>query len=134
MASIDRPDINITPGSIISTDIETICVSGYSSSVRNVSGKLKKAVYDSYNVLKSDRGGSTSKMDHLIPLMIGGSNNINNLWPHYFNTDSGYGVLKKNDLENTLHRLVCKGKIDIKYSQLCISANWINCYNKHVNK
>jgi hypothetical protein len=131
-ADIDLPNKETTPGHVLSIDLDTICIPGYSKTVRNVSGKLKNRVYNLYNVPQEERGRYSSKVDHLIPLSIGGSNDLTNLWPHYYETKSNHGVLKKNQLENKLHKLVCDKEIDIREAQECISSDWISCYNKYV--
>jgi hypothetical protein len=133
---IDKPNYSLTPGSSMTDNLNVICVSGYSATVRNVSEGLKQKVYKLYSVPKNERGSENgieiSKIDHLIPLAIGGSNDITNLWPHYYNTQSGMGVLKKNIIENTLHRKVCQNEIEIHEAWKCIALDWQSCYYKHV--
>ena len=48
---------------------------------RNVSTATKTKIYEMYGVPKSERGDYT--IDHIIPLSIGGSNNIKNLWAEH---------------------------------------------------
>jgi hypothetical protein len=133
---ISKPIKDLTTGDILTSDIETICVSNYSKTVRDVSGSTKKKVYDLYKVPANERGTYKgqliSKIDHLVPLAIGGSNDISNLWSHYYYPEDGYGVVMKNRIENKLHRLVCEGKLDIKEAQNCIASDWQMCYDRFV--
>ncbi len=133
---ISIPNNVFTPGSILTTDVNVICVPNYSKSVRDVSGKMKNKIYGLYDIPKNERGTVegrlTSKIDHLIPLSIGGSNDITNLWPHYYNPDDGYGVLAKNKIENRLHKLVCNGEISVEEAQSCIVDDWRECYHKFI--
>lgn len=49
--------------------------------VRNVSYWTKKDIYDDYRVPARCRGEYT--VDHFVPLFMGGSNQIANLWPEH---------------------------------------------------
>lgn len=133
-AQIDSPDSTKTPGGILTTDLSKICVSGYSKTVRDVSESLKKKVYKLYNVPLEERGSYNgkliSKIDHLVPLSMGGNNEIINLWPHYFDVPSNYGVLKKNKLENYMKVKMCKGNVTHEEAINCFTNNWIECYKR----
>src|SRR5258708_788570 len=83
---VTKPDKKLTPGAIsdlvTQANIQTtICVEGYTRKpgVRHVTATTRKQVFSEYHVKKSDR--ALYKIDHLIPLEVGGSNAINNLWP-----------------------------------------------------
>ena len=53
--------------------------------VRDVSGWQKELVFISYRKLGYSLSGERSeyKVDHFIPLCVGGSNEMSNLWPQY---------------------------------------------------
>ncbi len=72
------PNPVLTPGDVFDVDAATICVSGYSSSVRDVPLLEKKQVYVEYGVSYPQPTGAY-EVDHFIPLEIGGSNDIKNL-------------------------------------------------------
>src|SRR5206468_3508206 len=75
------PDHACTPGAVFSNaTIEKICIPGYSQTVRNVSLTLRKAVFAEYGISYPQLRGAF-EVDHLIPLAIGGSNDIANLFP-----------------------------------------------------
>ena len=40
-----RPDLQLTPGAVLTTDIAMVCRPGYAKSVRHTSGKLKRVIY-----------------------------------------------------------------------------------------
>src|SRR4051794_8031273 len=73
------PNPRLTPGDVLTTDLETIKEPNYSRSVRNVSHAEKRAVALRYGIRPSQLDGC--EVDHLIPLSLGGSNTIENLWP-----------------------------------------------------
>lgn len=121
------PDPACTPGAIFSNvTAEQTCVSDYSKSVRNVSTSLKKQVYREYGIVYPQPTG-TYEADHFIPLTLGGTNDIANLFPESAAPKPGF---KEKDLvENYLHQQVCAGKITLSAAQRAIATNWIDVYN-----
>ena len=120
----------VTPANIHST----ICVSGYSSSVRpseSYTEALKFRQLDSGYNLRGDTSASHYEEDHLIPLEVGGSpTSVKNLWPEPRNT--AWGAARKDVLENALHRLVCSGAIPLRIAQRVFATNWIAGYQRYV--
>lgn len=112
----------------------TICVPGYSSSVRppeSYTQKLKYHQLDTGYNLRGDTRASHYEEDHLIPLEVGGSpTSVKNLWPEPWNTTWNAG--KKDSLENTMHRLVCSGAVLLTTAQRVFAANWIVGYQRYV--
>lgn len=120
------PDHACTPGAILSdATTGTICVSGYSKSVRNVTASTKKKIYEAYGYAYPQARG-LFEADHLIPLELGGSNEIANLFPEI--DDSGYGYHQKDLVENYLHHEVCAGRADLRAAQHQIADDWVAVY------
>jgi hypothetical protein len=119
------PDTSLTPGArdenVTQANVtQTICVPGYTKSVRNVSAKTKTKVYSEYKVSRKDRSRYT--IDHLIPVELGGSNALDNLWPEPKNGDRG--SRSKDAVENTLHSVVCAGTVSLADAQAAIAVDW----------
>jgi len=74
------PDPRLTPGDVFQVSAAQVSVSGYASKVRNVPVTEKRAVYAEYHLAYPEPAGSY-ECDHFIPLCLGGSNSIKNLWP-----------------------------------------------------
>lgn len=125
------PDPKLTPGSTFPVTRADVCVPGYSKKVRDVPVALKREVLRRYGVSPQDR--RDYEIDHLIPLSIGGSNSIRNLWPQSRKT-SPWNAGKKDFLEDRLHKLVCSGAVDMAEAQKAISTNWIEAYRKYVGQ
>lgn len=128
-ASPIMPDSRLTPGAILTTDSDEICVSGYSKRVRNVSRETKEQVYRLYGITARQPG--EYEVDHLISLELGGSNAIQNLWPESFLTQP-LNAHVKDELENRLHALVCSGKIPLPEAQKAIASDWVRAYETYV--
>lgn len=130
------PDSRLTPGAINSEATKRkICVPNYTSGsdihgakIRNVSESLKKKVFAEYNI---DPTSDKFEIDHLISLELGGTNDIKNLWPQSYTT-TPYNAHMKDNLENTLHRMVCSNQMNLSDAQREISTDWILAYNKYV--
>ena|SRR3984893_13624902 len=80
----------------------------------------------------TSHGPGDYEIDHLIPLELGGSNLIKNLWPESHRT-SPWNAQVKDRLEGKLHELVCSGQLDLKTAQQAIASNWIEAYKTYVS-
>jgi hypothetical protein len=67
---------------------------------------------------------------HLIPLELGGSNDIKNLWPQP--DEPRPGSVEKEQLENELHAEVRAGKLPLADAQHWITSNWVKGWERHV--
>ncbi len=124
------PNPQLTPGDTLAVTTSDICVSGYSSKVRDVPTSVKDQVYQEYGITSHKPGAY--EVDHLISLELGGSNSIRNLWPQSYT--GNWNAHIKDKLENTLHDDVCAGKVDLKTAQREISTDWITAYKKYVGQ
>lgn len=123
------PDPLCTPGvidpAVTQANIaQTICVSGYTATVRPPSSytdALKAEQMRAYGF-----GGATTNYeeDHLIPLELGGSpRDPKNLWPQP--RGGNPNAAAKDALENTLHSLVCAGRVPLAIAQQAIATDWV---------
>ena len=119
------PDLACSPGDrdprvTQETIGQTICVSGYTKTVRNVPQSLKDYIYSEYGI--KNRAPGSYEIDHIISLQLGGSNSPKNLFPEAY--DIPNGAHAKDKIENKLKRLVCKGKMTLAEAQQIISTDW----------
>jgi hypothetical protein len=122
------PNPKLTPGAVVEVPRAKLCEKGYARSVRHVSGHTKRAVYIQYGI-KSHKGGKY-EVDHLIPLELGGSNDLKNLWPQAYSGEWNAHV--KDALEGRLHKMVCEANpaITLNDAQEGIRTDWIMLYQK----
>jgi hypothetical protein len=127
-----KPDPACTPGSLNpavtqATIMQTICVSGWTETVRpseSITEPEKLASLAAY-----DDGGSPHgyEYDHLVSLELGGAlNDPRNLWP-----EPGASPNPKDSVENALHRLVCDGQLQLAQAQHIIATNWASWAKSH---
>ncbi|MEU7143903.1 hypothetical protein ABZ942_30980 [Nocardia sp. NPDC046473] len=106
----------------------TICKSGYTKSIRpseGITDAEKKANAQSYGYTGDPR---QAEYDHLISLELGGDpNDARNLWvePPSPGHQTKDGVNNpKDQVENSLHALVCSGKVPLAQAQSTIAGDW----------
>ncbi len=123
------PDPQLTPGAAF-TDAtrQEICVLGYAKRIRAVPAKVKQQVYREYGIRKHQPG--EYEVDHLIPLELGGSNHIANLWPELY--QGPHNAHNKDKLEDFLHQQVCAGNVSLEQAQQQIKTNWIAAYQQYL--
>jgi len=122
------PDPKLTPGDVFADATkDDVCTPGWASEHRHVTESDRDRVYTEYG---RTRGPGCCEVDHLVPLELGGSNDIKNLWPQPDEPRPGAG--EKDQLENALHEMVCKGELPLADAQKCIESNWVKCWEKYV--
>ena len=123
------PNRKRTPGAIFTgATREIVCVPGYTKRVRHVPVDMKKAVYNGYGIKHHIKG--EYEVDHLIPLELGGSNDVSNLWPQPY--QGQWNAHIKDKEENELHHRVCAGTIPLAQAQKEIAFDWLQAYHKYV--
>jgi len=133
------PNSKLTPGATNpavtqSTIGSTICVIGYTKTIRPPVSYTNKLKYDQlhsgYNV-NGDLNMRDYEEDHLIPLEVGGHpSSPLNLFPQYYQASAG--ARYKDKLENKMHLLVCSGRITLKAAQAVFRGDWTAGYRKYV--
>ena len=121
------PDLSCTPGNVFSSvTTDQVCTPGYAGSVRNVPQSVKDEVYAEYGITSHSSG--QYQIDHFVPLELGGSNDISNLWPEPALPQPGFH--EKDKVENYLHSQVCSGSMILSDAQHAIATDWVAVYNR----
>jgi hypothetical protein len=123
----DLPRPGLTPGAVLTASARQVCVPGYATAVRDVPSAELDAVYRRYGVAHIPY---QHEVDHLVSLELGGSNSIRNLWPEPY--AGRWGAHTKDGLENTLHELVCSGRLRLRHAQRIESTDWVAAYRRYV--
>jgi hypothetical protein len=114
------PDPRCTPGAVDpKLTRAVICAPGWSTATvrppSSETGKAKTMLMTAYGLTKP----AAYELDHLIPLELGGSSAVTNLWP-----ELGPAGNPKDGLENRMHKEVCAGTLALADAQRAIAANW----------
>jgi hypothetical protein len=100
-------------------------VKGYTATVRNVPDSVHKMVFVEYGLSPTQPQGAY-EVDHFIPLELGGSNDIKNLFPEAAEPRPGFH--EKDLVENYLHKQVCDGHMTLEDAQNAIRTDWYKVY------
>ncbi len=121
-----RPDPHCTPGALDpavtqATIDRTICVDGWTSTVRPSESVTEPEKVQSMAAYSDSGPLSDYEYDHFIPLELGGAvNDPRNLWP-----EPGATPNPKDAVENSLRQQVCDGRRTLAQAQRAIAENWV---------
>jgi hypothetical protein len=126
------PDPACTPGAVFrKATRKLVCRSGYSSKVRHVTSSTRNSVFAEYGI--TSHAPDQYEVDHLVPLELGGSNAISNLFPQPAVPDPpGMGFHDKDRLENSMHRDVCSQLYGLGEAQKAIAVNWVTAFGDYL--
>jgi len=111
------PDRGCSPGAVRSrATAAQVCVAGYASRTRNVTQSTRDTVYARYGQTGAHPFPAW-EVDHRVPLELGGSNSLRNLWPEHL-------PQPKDRLENRLHARVCSGSMTLGAAQRVFLGDW----------
>ena len=124
-----EPDRRCSPGAYYSALTNAVICSPWfhTSLVRDVPQSEKFAAETEYG-MPATYYGYTIEIDHIVPLELGGSNDIANLFPEPGSGKASYHA--KDALENRLHDLVCAGAMSLRSAQFGIATDWEALYAK----
>jgi len=122
------PRTNLTPGAVRPVLIDQICRDDSRNAPAMVPVSLQRKVFEEYGI--RDAEPSAYEVDYLITPELGGSDDIQNLWPEPY-SKTVWNAHVKDALEEHLHELVCSGQLDLQTAQQDISRDWIAAYKKY---
>lgn len=123
------PDRRCSPGAAYSGLTRAVlCSPGFRTArIRHVPESEKHLVELEYGMPPKGYG-RTIEIDHVVPLELGGSNAVANLFPEPGSGHAGYRA--KDRLENRLHERVCAGATSLHAAQAGIARNWVTLYRR----
>jgi hypothetical protein len=113
------PSPKLTPGRVATRDKDR----------GGVTLKMEKKVFARYHLPWSRR--AEFKIDHLIPLELGGADTIDNLWPQSLRTKP-YDADRKELLTEMLLARIRAGHMTLAQAQEQISHDWIDAFIDHL--
>ena len=121
----DRPDPQMTPGDVLPVTQAQVCQPEYGHDIGPIPQERGQQVLLAYGLLNTEPGAY--KIDHLIPLALGGSNAITNLWPLSRNAEP-WNAYVKDVFERKLRVMVCQGNLPLAEVQAALAKDWIAAY------
>lgn len=133
------PDPTVTPGAVDPRVTQenihsTVCVPGYSASVRPPAAKTEEWKREALNASSyPDRNIKHYEWDHKIPIEVGGNpTDRSNQWLEYRYPADGWDVDLKDRFENWMHRELCAGRVTLLEAQQAFADDWRDAYNRDV--
>jgi hypothetical protein len=122
------PDRRCSPGAYYARLTRAvICSSGFrTGSIRDVPQTEKFAVETEYGMAAAYYGRSL-EIDHIVPLELGGSNSIANLFPEQ---GSGADYHRKDLAENRAKAWVCEGRLSLEAARRGFATDWETLYRR----
>jgi hypothetical protein len=127
--AVALPRRTLTPGSTRAVQVADLCGVQDLDNDPPVNPSLEQAVFKEYGVPASST--KNYALDYLITPALGGSGDIQNLWPQPYS--STWNSRVKDELEDHLHELVCQGKVQLTTAQNDIATDWIAAYKRYFN-
>ena len=123
------PDRRCSPGAYYQRLTRSvICSPGFrTGAIRNVPQTEKFAVEREYGMAAAHYGYSI-EIDHIVPLELGGSNAIGNLFPEPGAGPASYHA--KDALENRAKAWVCEGRLSLAAARRGFATNWESLYQR----
>jgi hypothetical protein len=113
------PNPKLTPGRVAERDKDR----------GGVTVAMEQKVFARYRLRWERRG--QFKIDHLIPLELGGADTIDNLWPQNLHAKP-YGPDRKELLAEVLLKKIASKQMTLAQAQEEIRRDWIDAFVDHV--
>ena len=129
---VSRPDPRLTPGLAATTDPRAVCkVSKHEPRISATNPLIplseQQAVFQTYRI--TPNASKHYGLDFLIPLQLGGSTSIKNVWP--ISTTKGVAFNQKELLNVRMHILVCHGEMPLAEAQRMMAEDWVALWIKY---
>ena len=121
------PIAALTPGATEHVTADDLCA-GRGPSRRPVAPAVRQAVLRDYGM--EHLPDADYELDYLITPELGGSSDRRNLWPERYGSPV-WNARVKDELEQLLSTLVCRGVVELTTAQRDIAADWIAAYKKY---
>jgi len=118
------PDVQCTPGSQVTHSRALVCGAGFRPAV--VQRRSKNVLLFDYGIPSRER--ARYRVVALVPLGLGGSRRVSNLWP--LAIDQRPGPAEKRQLDTTLRSLACRGRISVLAAQRVAAGDWVSAYRR----
>lgn len=114
-----------TPGKATKATVEQLCAADFTPKPLS-----KRQITEAFAAYGMANKPGDRVIDQLIPANLGGSDDLDNLWPQA--PKGQWSAETKDQLEAKLHEMVCGGKITLKEAQKLIRENWVKAYQEYI--
>ena len=122
---LPRPDL--TPGAVREVGRDELCQGELGAVIASTPSAVPQQVFAAYGVDYADAG--SYELDFLITPELGGAPEAGNLWPQPYHAVL-WNAHVKDELERELHRLVCRGALDVEVARRELATDWVAAYQR----
>jgi len=120
------PNPELTPGNFLTMDTDFLCIPRTVEELaKDTTVETKKQIFENYQLSYPPK--KKYQMDRYIPISLGGSNDIRNIWPQSIDYP---GYQEKDKAEEYLYNLMCNNTINITTAQERIKTDWIAVFKE----
>lgn len=122
---------DLTPGQYYSgINLQELCATTGGNTISDIPLAEAKQAFAEYKIPYPQGDDLMAwAIDHVVPLSLGGTNDITNLWPMKIPKST-----EKDTLEARMHDLVCAGSLDLVAAQQAIGYDWEGQYLKYFGR
>ena len=125
LGPVARPNQRLTPGAVAMHDLTAICQQPKRTRAP-ITYAQQLSVLNEYRIASWNAG--SYGLDYLVPLQLGGSAVIENIWPAAV---TGVGFHEKEQLNYRMRLLVCQGGMPLGDAQREIASDWYSLWVKY---
>lgn len=122
---VSRPNPRLTPGVVSVRDVTAVCQQPKRTRAA-IPYPQQQAIFYEYRIW--GQASSNYGLDYLVPLQLGGSTALANIWPAAI---SGIGFHEKEQLNYRLRLLVCQGGMPLDQAQHQVVGDWYALWIKY---
>lgn len=121
-------DPALTPGAVTQEPLRELCKTGTDDERKPLSAHLKAQIFTRYGITRMSSDECGYQIDHLIPNGIGGTSDIDNLWPQTLCGD--WNAYDKDRLDRWARKEVCEGRMNLEDARNLFTTDWTQSYLK----
>jgi hypothetical protein len=122
---VARPNPRLTPGVVAVRDVTAVCQQPKRTRAA-IPYAQQQAIFYEYRI--GSQASSNYGLDYLVPLQLGGSTVLANIWPAPV---TGIGFHEKEQLNYRLRLLVCQGGMPLDQAQQQVVSDWYALWIKY---
>jgi hypothetical protein len=122
---VARPNPRLTPGVVAVRDVTAVCQQPKRTRAA-IPFAQQQAVFYEYRI--GPQASASYGLDYLVPLQLGGSTVLANIWPAPV---TGIGFHEKEQLNYRLRLLVCQGGMPLDQAQHQVVSDWYSLWVKY---
>lgn len=125
---ISRPNSDLTPGSVVTTNTNDVCGLPDHGDPHPISPQLSAQVYSEYGYTTTSEQHK-HLLNYLVPLDLGGGTGADNIWAAALRGTGFYEVV---ETDHVMRDLVCRRALPLTEAQHDLETDWYAAWLRYV--